>query len=86
MNRNDKRELAAMAGIAMIIAPFLVVGGCLEMADRQRQEQLEQDILVDEPDVIRPADWPQCTYVKPGPIQRPDGFNPQPYGRKKDVA
>jgi hypothetical protein len=30
------------------------------------------------------ADWRQCAIVKPGPLERPDGYTTQPFGRKKD--
>ena len=32
------------------------------------------------------ADYQHCVTVKPGPIERPDGYNTHPYGRKKDTA
>jgi hypothetical protein len=32
------------------------------------------------------ADYQRCVTVKTGPIQRPDGYTTNPYGRKKDIA
>ena len=32
------------------------------------------------------ADYQNCATVRPGPIQRPDGYTTRPYARKRDVA
>jgi hypothetical protein len=32
------------------------------------------------------ADYQRCATVSPGPIERPDGYTKEPFGRKKDDA
>jgi hypothetical protein len=44
---------------------------------RQRQEEFN---------LLMPADYQRCITVRPGPIERPDGYTAHPYERKKDDA
>jgi hypothetical protein len=37
-------------------------------------------------DVLIQADYQRCVTVRPGPIERPDGYTAHPYERKKDDA
>lgn len=62
-----------------LLALALLLGVAIALFYREPQPQA----LIDNVQVSK-VDLPLCTMPRSGPIQR--GYNPQPYGRKKDIA